>query len=286
MAAFTSATAGGYVEILQNKSHSLPWALLGCALAGLIGAFFVAWFGKTLRVQWLGHTFELPVWMAAPLALVLGGWLFDFRHGLVLSHQYANCFAFAVGLVIGLIRNVWETDFKIQIPKALPKFINPAAAPNKSPKRKTTTQDLPALIRDIVIALNNKYDMTERQKKFVEDNLLAAVLGLVAAGRIDKAAQLCRKVPSNWIKFEVMFEGMELEQGMRLAMASFRLNDWGTALRILDWALANHPGPILEKRVFVTAEMVRDQMCILDDAFDAKVVALQLSPRLRQALKT
>ncbi len=286
-AAFVSAGVGGYVEILQNKSHSLLWAVSGCALAGLLGAFLAAYYNKKLRVHSLGHTNEISVWMAAPAAFVIGAWLMDFRHGFVLSHQYANFSAFAVGIVIGLIRNGWDTDWKLGIPNALTSQVTRAepAPKRNTPKRKTNVEDLPALIRELVIALNNKYDMTERQKKFTEDNLLAAVSGLISLGKMEKAAQLCRKVPSNWIRFEKAFAGLDLEEGLRLAMASFRINDWGTALRILDWALSSHPTAETEKRIVTAADMVADQICILDDAYDAKVVALQLSPRLRQILK-
>ena len=283
---FCSTMGGLYVEILQNKSHSLPWVALGCALAGLLGAFFVVFFGKKLRVHWLGHINEVPVWWAAPVALLVSGWLWDFRHGLVLSHQWPTYSSFALGMIMGLVKSGWQSNWNIKFPQMSVPASGLPLANKKKIKRKTTTQDLPALIRDLVIALNNRYDMTDRQKKFVEDNLLAAVNGLIVAGRIDKAAQLCRKVPSNWLRFESAFEGLEIADGLSLAAASFRINDWGTALRLFDWALASQPNPSLEKRILAAATAVAEQIRILDDTFDAKVVALQLSPRLRQILKT
>jgi len=295
LTAVLSSAAGTSVEMSLDMSHSLPWAAIGCALLGVTGAFTVILYDR--KFSWMGHA--VPGWIAGPAILFVGGWLLDFKHGLVTTHQMANYAAFSVGMLIGFAKMFGlgsaAAGFTSRALQTAPSGRGEAPSRGGSPKfgrseirhkPRTTTQDLPGLIRELALALNNNFQMTERQKKFVEDNLLAAVNGLIKVKRIDKAAQLCRKVPSNWIKFEIALDGLDLEDGLKLAMASFKVDDWGTALRLLDWSLRMHPGKkSLEARVFNTATVLAEQVRVLDDAFEAKVVALQLSPKLSQILK-
>lgn len=279
-AALGAALIGGYVETLQDLSHTLWGATLVSAGAGVLGAVTVHFYDR--KFSWMGHA--VSGWIAGPVLLLLGGWIFDFKHGLVTSHQWANYAGFAVGAVTALLARWPYSQGWLRKPELGPARTTESPLFRRKPR--TTTQDLPGLIRELALALLHNHQMNDRQKHFVEENLLAAINGLIQLERFDKAAQLCRKIPAHRVRLDLALDGLKLDDGLKLAMASFKHDDWGTGLRLLDWALQLYPdNKSLESRVFSTAASVAQQMRILDDTFDAKVIALRLSPKLAQAFR-
>jgi hypothetical protein len=257
-----SLAFGLWVEILQQKNHSLTKAAVAFALFGLIGAVTVVYRERRM------------MWQAGLTALIIGGWLVDFRHGLALSHQYANYAAFTMGVLFGLAKLLM--DLNDPVPEHARRVSHSGFKP-----RKRSTRDLPELIRDITLALNHNFNMSPRQREFVELNLLAAVEGLAQVGRHEKAARLCGKVPTTLVRFDLALEGLEIEEGLKIANEAYKMDDWGTSLKMLDWALSAQPTPAWRRRIHATALIIAEQISQIDETFDAKVTALQLSAELQ-----
>lgn len=262
-----SFASGLWVEIAQQKNHSIAKAVLACAIFGALGV-------------WSALNHERQSWKWGPIALLIGGWLLDFRHGLALSHQYANYTAFAMGAFLGMLKLVSESRFLIPLPQVKFEFKF-----DKGPSRKRAARDLSRQIRDLVLALHHNFNINPRQREFVEQNLLSAIEGLVRMGHYEKAARLCGMVPTTVVRFEMALVGLEIDQGLKIAGEAYRQDDWGTALKLLNWALSANPSPERLKKIYSTAAIIAQQVSQLDDTFEAKVTALQLDPKLRSAVK-
>ena len=70
------------------------------------------------------------------------------------------------------------------------------------------------------------------------------------------------------------------------AAAAYRRDDWGTSLVILDFIYQAHQSEKVRDHVLATGATIAEQIYLLDDAFEAKLVALRLDPRVAHHIRS
>lgn len=153
------------------------------------------------------------------------------------------------------------------------------------PSTGQTPGELAELIRELVVTMEAmRGPGLDKDRDFLAQNFSRAILGLVDLGKLDQAAVLCRKAPvSGRLSFHVLLKGLAEAQGIALAVACMRREDWSTSLRILDWALARSQNAKTHGKILIATEKIARHILRQDpETFHAKVVTLQLSPTLSE----